>query len=1762
MKGNIGHTENTSGLASIIKAVLMLNYLQIPGTAGLLELKSDLPVQGMLIPTSLTPWPHAQIGGSKKPPRVSINSFGFGGSNSHAILEQAPHQEAMRSTKPNASLFEAPLLFTLSANSEASLQSLIGKYCSWIEKNPSVSFEDLSYTLCHRRSILPWRFSCVAGGHRSLLNQLQARIDVPLIGPPDEPPTLVFVFTGQGAQWLGMARELLLDDTPCSIFRDSIQMSRNILLDLGADWDLKQELLRPVGETTRLNTAQLAQPVTTAVQLALVTLFQSFKILPQAVVGHSSGEIAAAYTAGHLSAREALTIAYHRGFMAEAAKGQGLAPGAMLSVGLGEDKAQPFLENLTRGNASIACVNSPQSVTISGDAAAVDEIASRITAFNASSDSAVFHRRLTVDTAYHSHHMFSVAEQYRSRLEDVRAEPAELGSNSNRIAFYSSVFGCLKSSGFGPEYWVENLVSPVRFSDAVQSLTTTLAGAQHNIFLEIGPHSSLAGPVRQCIPIADARKLSFEYLSVLQRKVDAVTSALTAAGRLFERGVDLNIAAVSALSRDAHRGVVLQNLPVYACTYNSSSLFLSRPGTTNADSSHSGDHSQKHYFESRISREYRNRREPYHDLLGVRATDATSIEPRWRHMIGLNALPWLRHHLIDHQTVFPGSGYICMAIEALRQIHKEWYQDRILESIVLKNISFLRGLVVPDLPGERVEMQLSLAPKPGSLLSFQFRITAYWDGEWREHCTGVVEGIILDQDARSSRDNDSVQLAYLSSSVPSHLSSEATVIQPLEVYQQLNETGNNYGPTFATIRNYILEADMSSAIGKVKIPDTAAVMPAQHQQPHLIHPTTLDTVFHTCLPMVSHHLGRASIMPVHVDEIVVCATSTMLHKPSSMLDVSTIMKSTHHRTAYADVCATISGTPVLAVSGMELRSLASQLGNELSKGPSICYKLDWGADIDLLRAEDFSTESKLTQIFRSIAYKRPNMSILEIAAGQTDLALALLSSLDGPESTWPRYEYTSATSESLKKARERLVGYPVQYRTFVDEEDIISQGFQLNTYDAVLVSSLESLPQARSLLNSKGIVVAEIPGNELENFGPLMHEAGFDVQISVHDDIRGSSIILARPNMEKPTAKKYGRIRMLTHSQDGAVQQWVAEIEHLLEEGFGSICRVPIVHVDVDEQWNEESPTIIVDDLAEPILSDPHCFSVVVSLLKQPNRIIWLSPSKPLSMHQITGVARTAHAENEMLRLTTIHAALELLSGDAKCSQRLHNVLKFSLRFDGHHPEEREYQIDKTGRVLIPRLLHEDSLNRAIEGDALAYQESQPGPFLDASMTFILPREDQRQNSERDRPIKFLEINQPLVPGLNEVVIETRAFALTKAGLSESHFAYAGLVTEVGPAVKDLTEGDHVVAIGTVPGANRLVVPRSCVGTLAPGISFTTGAVAVIPAMEASHAVHGLAHLASGAKILVHGGLTALGRAAIGVARSIGATVSVSAGSSDEACRIIKELDVPSNLILRLARSQAPKNKDIGDVDLVVQASTEIIPPQMLAHLKPFGSIAILGVGPTPGQEPKMSTLSVPRNCTVFSCDIMELLRVSPESASHLVSQAASALVHLPFAGFDYCVRPVNQISEALRLVETGLVDSVVLQADKTSLAPVLSFPHITQSWWDAESASYLITGGLGDLGQRLLHLMAQRGAKHLVTLSRRSYSIEEKRKLQARLRTANPECILHCLTCDVTHNESVQTAARSLRELGIPPVRGIIHSAALLKVRLSPSSQSSPFPS
>ncbi len=580
-----------------------------------------------------------------------MSSFGFGGANAHAVLDDAFNYLRLRNLKGrhstreippspvdselalinvcksspmgqnevngDAGVTNLPKLLIWTAFDESALKRMLSELEAYMtehmtehtsEYEQANLLEELTLTLSKRRSYLPCRTFVVAASKNALMTHLATSLTQST--RVASVPKLGFTFTGQGAHWSSMGMELL----SFPVYKQSLQLATVHLHSLGCEWDILDEISASES-TTKLDHPSYSQPICTALQVALVDLLASWGVIPSTVIGHSSGEIAAAYCAGAISRESAWDLAYYRGLVASLSRELSSIPFTMMAVGLSETEFQSYLDETQSagGNVTIACYNSPQSITISGCEKRIDAIKQTL------DDSGIFARKLKVDVAYHTSYMESVSSRYRELIRNITTSD----SRSPKPKMLSSVTGMRVTSKqlLQSDYWVENMTSAVRFRQAVVNAFKQSEDAVEYL-LEIGPHSALQGPLKQTLRATKGTE-SVAYSSMLIRGKPASETALGAMGQLFCRGFPVDIAGVNQCSTAPTGRAWLTDLPSY-----------------------SWNHTKKYWLESRISKNYKFRKFPRHDLLGVPVSDWNPLEPRWRHTIRLSEKPWIGDHKV------------------------------------------------------------------------------------------------------------------------------------------------------------------------------------------------------------------------------------------------------------------------------------------------------------------------------------------------------------------------------------------------------------------------------------------------------------------------------------------------------------------------------------------------------------------------------------------------------------------------------------------------------------------------------------------------------------------------------------------------------------------------------------------------------------------------------------------------------------------------------------------------------------------------------------------------------------------------------------------------------------------------------------------------------------------------------------------------------------------------------------------------------------
>jgi acyl transferase domain-containing protein len=509
VKTNIGHLESAAGIAGLIKVALSLQHRQIPASLHFQTPNPYIPLDRLplKVQTALGAWPC-----ETKLAIAGVSSFGFGGTNAHVILEAAP--QSIEFSQPKKSPVNPAYLLPLSAKSLEALHALVQSYSVFLnETDPesTVSLQDLCYTASLRRSHHEYRLTLTFRDRAELLQLLataqQGETAMQISKGTklrNRRPKLVFVFPGQGPQWWAMGRELWEHEP---VFRAVLEQCDR-LLHPHTDWSLLEELLAQESQS-RLSETEIAQPALVSIQVALVALWKAWGVDPNAVVGHSLGEITAAYVAGVLTLEDALQVVYHRARLMQ--KGTGL--GQMAAVELSQSEADLLLAGYA-DRLAIAAINSPTSVVLSGESEALEEVLELL------QEREVFTKVLPVNYAFHSPQMEPFKDELAQSLQGLHPKPA-------KIRLLSTVTGqpC-QGLELDAQHWASNIREPVRFATVIEQLVQD----KHTLFLEISPHPILSGYISQCLGPEGV------VLPSLRRQMAERVTMLGSLGALYTHG--------------------------------------------------------------------------------------------------------------------------------------------------------------------------------------------------------------------------------------------------------------------------------------------------------------------------------------------------------------------------------------------------------------------------------------------------------------------------------------------------------------------------------------------------------------------------------------------------------------------------------------------------------------------------------------------------------------------------------------------------------------------------------------------------------------------------------------------------------------------------------------------------------------------------------------------------------------------------------------------------------------------------------------------------------------------------------------------------------------------------------------------------------------------------------------------------------------------------------------------------------------------------
>ncbi|KAJ4195592.1 Highly reducing polyketide synthase gpy1 [Fusarium falciforme] len=1025
-KPNVGHSEAASGLSSLIKVVLALEKGEIPPNTNYKTPNPKIDFEGwrVRVPTSPQPWP------SKSIRRASVNSLGIGGSTAHAVVEfyeppkltngsaNGHHEEPKMTNGSVNGHHEEPKLTNGSVNGhheEADKPSFLvftsGASRSSRDTNTqnlleflkthdeSHSFTEPLITALNARSQIharPWKSYAVAQTVDGLIQQLENNALKSNSTPSStDAPRILFAFTGQGAMWSQMGKRLL---EAFPVARSTLHILDQVVGELQSSnksaWSLIDKLTTELSQE-EIDSPALAHPLSMAVQIALADVLSSWGVLPDAVVGHSGGETAAAYACGALTAKEAITVAYYRGIACENAPS-----GAMLAC-RSAPKAKELQDALERHDVQIACFNGPQNLTLAGSAEGVKNVAAEL------SSHGIMARAVAVTRAYHTRAMKKVVDEYIGNLKGV------LHPKAGRVPMYSSVTGLeLKGTEVDADYWGANLVSPVLYTDAV-TLAMTQADRKLDLCVELGPHSLLSRPTSEIMKsLPDSPQLP--YFSTMLRNTDSSQQLLSLAGDLVLNGKQLDLKQVNSTRSGGKSGRLpndLQdNLPPYAWDYSST------PWT-----------------EPRNSLEWRFRKSPRHEILGSRCRGVNPSAPTWRNKVSIEDAPWLVDHQVNGIVTFSFTTGIAMVVEAMMQVQEETKEiDWATRSFEFEDFVFSNSIILPD--ESPIDLFLTLIPENDNARSdetwYDFTISSLRGDVDIRHCHGKAAVLETGKDDGALLRRTSWHHMPLKVPLKSY-------------YKTLERVGYGYGPKFQLLSEVRVRPSLSACSAKIDMTSVAqSPVPGQR---YLLHPAMMDAALQT--PALANRSGyfqeidtlllpskmkRISIrMPADNTDIASCTTNT---SPVGFGRIEGTVE-----------CYDASSRPFFVVEGLQMDRAT---GDDQTTLPWL--RLIWRPDIgdisnveNSIQIKSLPAEKKLVNLENLVKELIPLIVENGIEKGQ-DLAPHLQN-------------YHSWLLDQAELLKERLVARHQQngFATVQDAiQNVVSNSGIPQTVDASIVSQL------------------------------------------------------------------------------------------------------------------------------------------------------------------------------------------------------------------------------------------------------------------------------------------------------------------------------------------------------------------------------------------------------------------------------------------------------------------------------------------------------------------------------------------------------------------------------------------------------------------------------------------------------------------------------------------------------------------------------------
>ena len=1699
VKSNVGHMEAAAFHCALFKVILMMQRRTFaPNSKNFVAPNPEIDFDScpMQVQTNCEPFP-------ERPVTVGINSFGFGGANGHCVVREYRPEQSRRWSVPLAP--EAGFMIPLSARTSGTLARSAQQLREMLSEQ-EVDLYTLAGNLSRRRTHFAARTAFAVRSRRELVEALDAFAqDSSSVSMVEEGERRVaMVFSGQGTQWAGCGRDLYSADP---VFRRAIDAIDSHWRE-HSDMSLRQACFSAAQE--ELDEVQLAQPVIFMIQCALVELLKTWGVYPHCVVGHSSGEVAAAYACGALSLKDATRLVFHRATLQQATAGTG----RMLAVGLDRPGLEELLETLSvpfrpeedrPARVEIACENAPASTVICGKEAALRPIMEELDRRR------LQNRLLPGNIAFHSTAMNPIEDRVLAAMSFLngRAFDAE-------APFISSVTG-VRMDRLDSAYWWSNIRRPVLFRAAMETIQTEF---RPQVVLEIAPHSALQPTIVQC---SEGKTQAPVCIPTLMRDSDVCRGFLEALGALFRAGVILDFAAQYPRPKS-----VAHLLPGHPREEQTAMDLM----CDNEMFVRQGEYSHGPLVGHRIP------------------SDPMLFEAR----LSEKDFPWLTDHRVHHAPIMPAAGYVELVLQALEggPVHFD-------------EIEFLQPCPIPK---TAVRLQTALHPVANAPGAYTFTISSRSyevEAENVIHCRGRVQrisatGVPGVAERLSDVDTSDCDLVRLMSGESFYEHAEAILGHAF-----------HYGPAFQTIQG--IEADVAARVFRFDVAVDEELWNSGQEEGFVLFPALMDGG----LQIFLHYLMRKSdlfAIPQRARHLTFVRPPTSpritCHVAGGINDLS----GTDERGQFTIPLGEISLGSISFYDG-ETGLLCAHIGQYCSFNSNPRWN-DLPHNKHLL-----SWQPKFVPAGQPLADRLPD--------GEIEPA-RLIAALEEPE-RGERYNCHVIELAGCREADQTILHQCVEYLSagdaqtefwlISDREEITLGHYEaFHHYDSAL--RFDCLDPAAEPVLDRGLLrpgAAEILFLHADGrgLGPqnwalarrLAVAGGLALISHGEGDVMTPGAGWATLRSGRRTTllqapQSYGdghdirelpSPRWVVGGREGWAPEWISLLDssqpiHLISDESLATSRRHTL-----DGWPQAADLQAIDFFCEPDSEDETGEQVVWRLIAFVQALVSYRiehASFPCRMTVVTqravhdvgdprgsglwGAVRSMAAEvGEEARIDFRLVDL----GDSGDLETLARLARTDLR-------ERELMV-RQRRLWVPRIVSiRERFSRVPDRAHPAYRLTldNPGQISGLQMKTCelpLPGPSDVEIEVAANGLNFRDVMVAL--GLLPALAYERSAMGREVGMEGS-----GIVRRVGPEVRHCRVGDEVAFIQGGCIANRVIVDEHRVFAKPARLSMEEAASTLSVYVTAYYSLVHLARLSRGQRVLVHSAMGGVGQAAIALAKHVGAEIYATAGSRSKRDRL-RAMGVrgafDSHSFDWYEDLMAATGGDGVDVVLNSLAGHHI--ELCLQALRPGGWHCEIGKIDIYADS-DLSLGVFRKNLRFAAIDVDRMMIDDPVLSRHLSQACLDLIDQGALSPLPVTVFPYRDYAKALRLMTTGQHQGkLVLQAPQSPPGP--GFPIADARPFLDPDATYLVTGGLGGFGLRLLPYLVASGARHLTLMDRdpeRRRSVEWIRR-STTLINMSQDVEIDIVSGDVAVEAEVRRCVAQLQK----PLKGVFHLAGMLDDRL-----------